>query len=41
MTLREYAEETGDLLRENDAGLAGRARRCQLRYARRLERLLR
>ncbi len=41
MTLREYADETRDRLRENDADLPGRARRCQLHYARRLERFLR
>ena len=41
MALREYAEETRDRLRENDAHLPGRARRCQLHYARRLGRLLR
>lgn len=41
MTLREYARETRDHLNENFERLPRQARKCQLRYARRLDRLLR
>lgn len=41
VTLREYARETRSSLQENFEGLPRRARKCQLCYVSRLDRLLR